>query len=79
MKSPPRLSKLSQKLSPEDSARLSKWIEKHGYDGAAKRLGVSPTSIQKLAYDGSAMPASVKRMSDVLRIAEQLEANKSEK
>lgn len=73
MKSPTRLSRLSQKLSPEDSKRLAKWIEKHGYDGAAKKLGVSPTSVQKLAHDGMAMPASVKRMSDVLRIAEQLE------
>lgn len=80
MKGAPKLSRLSQKLTPEDSARLAKWIDKHGYDGAAKKLGVSPTSIQKLAHDGSAMPASVKRMSDVLRIAEQLdETAKSKK
>ena len=60
------------KLSPEDSARLLKWTQKHGFMGAAKHLGVSATLIHKLSYEGTASPQSVKHMSDVLRIAEQL-------
>ena len=62
------------KLSPEDSARLSTWTQKYGFDGAAKRLGVSPMLIHKLSYEGTASPQSVKHMSDVLRVAEQLAA-----
>ena len=65
------------KLSPEDSARLLKWTQKHGFLGAAKHLGVSATLIHKLSYEGTASPQSVRHMSDVLRIAEQLAKAKS--
>lgn len=59
----------STKLTPEDSVLLESWTDKHGYDGTAKLLGVSPTLIQKLSHGGTASPRSVKHMSDVLRRA----------
>lgn len=58
------------KLLPVDAALLSKWTDRHGYDGAAKYLRVSPTLIHKLAHEGIATPISVKRLTDALHVAE---------
>lgn len=61
----------STRLSSVDSALLVKWTNKHGYDGAAKCLGVTPTVIYKLLYGGVATSASVKRLTDALHSAER--------
>ena len=61
----------STKLLPVDAALLAKWTDKHGYDGAAKCLGISPTLIHKLSHDGIATAASVQRLTDALHIAER--------
>ena len=65
------------KLMPADAALLTKWTNKHGYDGAAKCLGVSPTIVHKLSHDGIATVVSVKRLSDALSAAEQRLLHKS--
>ena len=62
----------STRLLPPDALLLAKWTAKHGYDGAARCLGVSPTLIHKLSHDGIATSASVKRLSGALRTAEAL-------
>ena len=59
-----------EKLCLEDSARLARWTRQYGFDGAAKRLGLSPTLIHKLSYEGSASLASIKHVSEVLRTIE---------
>ena len=59
------------RLSPEDSRLLAKWTDKHGYDGAAKCLGVSPTLVYKLSHEGVATSLAGKHLSDALHAAEQ--------
>lgn len=61
----------STKLMPADAALLAKWTDRHGYDGAAKHLGVSPTIIQKLSHEGIATAVTVKRLTEALHTAEQ--------
>jgi hypothetical protein len=56
----------SGKLHPFDAKVLAALIAEHGYDGAASRLGVSPTLVDKLANDGAAPASSVNRMSVAL-------------
>ena len=60
------------RLSPEDSRLLAKWTDKHGYDGAAKCLGVSPTLVYKLSHEGVATSLAVKHLTEVLATAEQM-------